>query len=52
MGGWRNVLDAFHQLPYDEQRLMLEELSNSRADLHIDVALETWYLGANDCCSS
>lgn len=42
MGGWRNVLDAFHQLPYDEQRLMLEELSNSRADLHIDVALETW----------
>ena len=46
MGGWRNVLDAFRQLPYDEQRLMLEELSNSRADLHIDVALETWYLGA------
>eukprot|EP00438_Fugacium_kawagutii_P018030 Skav216299 [mRNA] locus=scaffold494:135540:149103:- [translate_table: standard] len=37
--GWRNVVHAFQQLPLEEQRLALEELSST---LHIDVALEAW----------
>ena len=40
---WRSVLDAFQQLPSDEQRLLLEELS--KRDLHVNVALEAWSLG-------
>lgn len=40
--GWRSVVHAFQQLPLEEQRLALEELSST---LHVDVALEAWYLG-------
>lgn len=38
--GWRDVLDAFHRLPRDEQRLMVKEL-----DLDIYAGLEAWPLG-------